>query len=31
MDYLVEVQFNQIQQEDITLAFTEPLSGIGSI
>jgi putative ABC transport system permease protein len=27
MDYLVEVQFNQIQQEDITLAFTEPLSG----
>lgn len=27
MDYLVEVQFHQIQQEDITLSFTEPLSG----
>jgi len=27
IDYIVEVQFHQIQQEDITLAFTEPLSG----
>lgn len=27
IDYIVAVQFHQIQQEDITLAFTEPLSG----
>jgi putative ABC transport system permease protein len=27
MNYLVNVQFHQIQQEDITLSFTEPLSG----
>jgi putative ABC transport system permease protein len=27
MDYLIHVQFHQIQQEDITLSFTEPLSG----
>jgi putative ABC transport system permease protein len=27
IDYIVEVQFHQIQQEDITLAFAEPLSG----
>jgi len=27
LDYIVAVQFHQIQQEDITLAFTEPLSG----
>ncbi|MEM1292763.1 MAG: FtsX-like permease family protein [Cyanobacteria bacterium P01_H01_bin.162] len=26
MDYLITVQFYQIQQEDITLSFTEPLS-----
>jgi putative ABC transport system permease protein len=25
--YLIDVQFHQIQQEDITLAFTEPLAG----
>lgn len=27
IDYIVDVQFHQIQQEDITLAFAEPLSG----
>ncbi len=27
MNYLIEVQYHQIQQEDITLAFTEPLAG----
>ena len=27
IDYIVDVQFQQIQQEDITLAFAEPLSG----
>jgi len=27
MNYLISVQFHQIQQEDITLSFTEPLSG----
>ena len=27
LDYIVEVQFHQIQREDITLAFAEPLSG----
>lgn len=27
LDYIVAVQFHQIQREDITLAFTEPLSG----
>ncbi|MEM9766638.1 MAG: FtsX-like permease family protein [Cyanobacteria bacterium P01_D01_bin.71] len=26
MDYLITMQFHQIQQEDITLSFTEPLS-----
>ena len=27
INYLIQVQFHQIQQEDMTLSFTEPLSG----
>lgn len=27
MNYIINVQFHQIQQEDITLAFAEPLAG----